>query len=99
SRVERAELQRQAAVSMRSSRRFQRAELFQAIRDDSPGGKCRYRAGDLAEEFRRNIPKSIWARMGNGLPTDEVAAALAQEWPWIGVATENDLYRCFSQAR
>jgi hypothetical protein len=56
-------------------------------------GIRRPRDVNLAEEFPQNVPKSLLARKGCGLPPDEVADALAEGWPWLGLTTENELYQ------
>jgi len=70
------------------ARRERHRELYRAIR--ALGGIARHRDGDLGEEYRR-ITRSL--RSSRGVQPDEMAAMLAEHYPWLGITCEGDLYQ------
>jgi hypothetical protein len=90
--VEKDERRLNGARETARARREWRRELFTAIR--ALGGIRRHRDGDLREEYRQ-IPRSL--RSSRGMPPDEMAAMLAEHYPWLGIGSENELYSAFER--
>lgn len=60
------------------------------------GGIRPYRNGRELEEWR-GLPHSVKNR--NGLPADEMAFRIGDEFPWLGIVIDSDLHEYLKRRR